>query len=91
MGYNLAFTNQTAANIENKEAPTKIDSAITKEPGNAYVNIVENTLSWIVKPKFLNNAPIAIKQQPNAIAGLSIFKIDLKPFRKYFWLIKLAA
>ena len=36
------------------------------------------------KPKFLNNAPIAIKQQPNAIAGLSIFKIDLKPFRKYF-------
>ena len=38
-------TNQTATNIENKDAPTKIDSAITKEPGNAYVNIVEKTLS----------------------------------------------
>ena len=43
-----------------------------------------------LKPKFLKSAPIAIKQQPKAIAGLSIFKIDLKPFRKYFWLIKLA-
>jgi hypothetical protein len=45
MGYNLAFTNQTEIKILNKDAPIKIDSAITKEPGRAYIIIVEKILS----------------------------------------------
>ena len=39
-------------------------------------------LSSILNPKFLRRAPIAIKQQPSASAGLSGAKIDLKPLKK---------
>ena len=81
-GYNRALTNQTAKNIFSKDAPTNNDSAITNDPGKAYVNIVEKMLSWILNPKFLRSAPIATKQQPSAMAGLSGAKIDLNPLKK---------
>ena len=45
---------------------------------------VEKILCWIVKPKFFNSAPIAIKLAPKAMAGLSTPFIALKPFKKYF-------
>ena len=71
IGYKRELTNQTAKKIFNKEAPTNMDSAITKEPGKAYVKKVENILSCIVNPKFFNKAPIATKLAPSAMAGLS--------------------
>ena len=39
-------------------------------------------LSWILNPKFLRSAPIATKQQPSAMAGLSEAIIDLNPLKK---------
>ena len=84
MGYRRALTIHTAKKIFNKEAPTSIDSAITSDPGNAYVKSVEKMLSCKLNPKFLSRAPIATKQQVNAIAGLSSFLIQLKP-SKNIW------
>ena len=66
------------------DAPIIIDSAITSEPGNAYVKKVEKILSWIVNPIFFKSAPIAMKLAPNAIAGLLTPLIEANPFRKYF-------
>ena len=40
----------------------------------------------MLNPKFLRSAPIAIKQQPKAIAGLSCAKIDLYPLKKIFFI-----
>ena len=41
----------------------------------------------MINPKFFRSAPIAIKQQPNAIAGLLGAKIDLNPLKKNLLLI----
>ena len=52
-------------------------------PGKAYVKNVEKKLSFKLKPIFFSRAPIAIKLQANEIAGLSIDRTELSPFRKY--------
>ena len=41
----------------------------------------------MLNPKFLSKAPIATKQQPKAIAGLSDARIDLYPLKKNSLLI----
>ena len=41
----------------------------------------------MLKPKFLSKAPIAMKQHPKAIAGLSGARIDLYPLKKNWLLI----
>ena len=84
IGYKRVFTNQTAKKILIKDAPIKKDSAITNEPGNAYVKKVEKILCSRLKPIFFRRAPIAIKLAPNAKAGLSKPLIDLNPLKKIF-------
>ena len=87
MGYNLAFTNQTAKKIFNKEAPIIIDSANTNDPGKAYIKKLEKILSFIENPMFLSKAPIAMKLAPKAMAGLSNLFIENKPFKNILILI----
>ena len=43
-------------------------------------------LSLILNPRFFKIAPIAIKQHPSAIAGLSEAWTDLKPLKKTIYL-----
>ena len=73
-----------AINIFNKEAPTISDSAITRDPGKAYVKKAEKILCWIEKPTFFSNAPIAIKLAAKAKAGLFMPLIEENPSQKYF-------
>ena len=44
---------------------------------------VEKKLCLKLKPIFFSKAPMARKLHPNAIAGLSADRTDLKPLRKY--------
>ena len=62
-----------------------MDSANTKDPGNAYIKKLEKILSSIVKPTFFKRAPIATKLAPNAIPGLSKLFIENKSTLRYIY------